>query len=562
MHCKHLFAAVLFGVALLVVPQFNTQLNAQTQVAGLKPLPDFYDPVPAAELAGRITEAMTDEELLSQTFMFGWAGQAPTDLLMSWITERSLGSIKIFGWNTEDSVELAKAISLLQKKANSTCFRIPLFVATDQEGGWIRHVKGRTSETPGNLAIGASGYPIDAYYEGFYIARELSALGINLNFAPTVDLYTNHESSIIGPRSFGQSPEAAGILARAFVQGSKKAGVLTTAKHFPGHGDTALDSHGKLPSIAISKETFYNRELVPFQYLIEAEVPAIMTGHLHFPAVSEHGEPASFSQYLLQTVLRGQLGFKGLVITDDMMMHGAIRYAGTVAKAVQLALEAGNDIIESSTTPRLYDAFWTENLQRMQTNEAFRLRVKDAARRIIETKLRYFKSGNAVPLYPDVYAIPEKLPDAEGQAFFLSLAARAITVVRGKYIPYTIKPGEKILLAGSYSAFLQAGLKRFPAAKTSNLSDGIFTKAAASDTVIFCLANDSSLQVLQQLYKAYPNKRYIIFSCLSPVFLSGIPEIPTAIALYSYAPVSFTAGFGVLLGDFKPQGHLPLDGIN
>ena len=555
MHRKHLFAAVLFGAALLVLPQLSIQLNAQTQTAGLKTLPDFYDPVPAAELATRITEAMTDEELLSQTFMFGWAGQAPTDLLMSWITERSLGSIKIFGWNTEDSVELAKAVSLLQKKANSTRFRIPLFVATDQEGGWIRHVKGRTSETPGNLAI-------DAYYEGFYIARELSALGINLNFAPTVDLYTNHESSIIGPRSFGQSPEAAGILARAFMQGSKKAGVLTTAKHFPGHGDTALDSHGKLPSIAISKETFYNRELVPFQYLIEADVPAIMTGHLHFPAVSEHGEPASFSQYLLQTVLRGQLGFTGLVITDDMMMHGAIRYAGTIAKAVQLALEAGNDIIESSTTPRLYDAFWTENLQRMQTNEAFRLRVKDAARRIIEAKLRYFKSGNAVPLYPDVYTIPEKLPDAEGQAFFLSLAARAITVVRGKYIPYTPKTGEKILLAGSYSAFLQAGLKRFPTAQTSNLSDGIFTKAAASNTVIFCLSNDTSLQILQQLYKAYPNKRYIIFSCLSPVFLSGIPEIPTAIALYSYAPVSFTAGFGALLGDFKPQGHLPLDGIN
>ncbi|MGP1431896.1 MAG: glycoside hydrolase family 3 protein [Treponema sp.] len=544
----------------MALPVLSVQLGAQT--APLKTLPDFYDSVPAAELAARITDAMTDEELLAQTFMFGWAGQEPTNLLMDWITERSLGSIKIFGWNTEDSVELAKAVGLLQKKSNSTRFRIPLFVATDQEGGWIRHVKGLTSETPGNLAIGASGYPIDAYYEGFYIARELSVLGINLNFAPTVDLYTNHESSIIGPRSFGQSPEAAGILARAFMQGSRKAGVLTTAKHFPGHGDTALDSHGKLPSIAISQETLYNRELIPFQYLIESGVPAIMTGHLHFPAVSEHGEPATFSRYLLQTVLRGQLGFKGLVITDDMMMYGAIRYAGAVDKAVQLALEAGNDIIESSTTPRLYDAFWTENLKRMQTTPAFRLRVKDAAYRIIETKLRYFKSGNAVPLYPDVYTVADKLPDAEGQAFFLSLAARAVTIVRNKYIPYTAKPSEKILLAGGYSAFLQAGLKRFPGAKTSNLSDGLLSKAAASDTIIFCLANDSSLQLLQQLYKAYPRKKYIIFSCLSPVFLSGIPEIPTAIALYSYAPVSFTAGFAALLGDYTPQGKLPLDGIN
>jgi len=553
---KYFFTFLLCGAILLIRPE----LNATT--SGLKPLPDFYDPEPAAALASRITEAMTDEELLAQTFMFGWAGQEPNTLLMNWITERSLGSIKIFGWNTENSIALAKAVGLLQKKANNTRFRIPLFVATDQEGGWIRHVKGRTSETPGNLAIGASGYPIDAYYEGFYIARELAALGINLNFAPTVDLYTNHESSIIGPRSFGQSPEAAGALAHAFIQGSRKAGVLTTAKHFPGHGDTALDSHGKLPSIAISKEMLYSRELVPFQYLIEADVPAIMTGHLNFPAVSENGEPASFSSYLLQEVLRGQLGFKGLIITDDMMMHGAIRYAGTIAKAVQLALEAGNDIIESSTTPRLYDAFWTENLKRMQTHTAFRLRVKDSARRIIEMKLRYFKSGNAVPLYPNVYAVPEKVPDPEGQAFFLSLAARAVTVVRDKYIPYTYKPQETILLAGSYAAFLQAGLKRFPTAQTSNLSDTVFAKVAASDTVIFCLSNESSLNILQQLYKRYPKKKYIIFSCLSPVLLSGIPEIPTALALYSYAPVSFTAGFAALLGDFEPKGRMPLDGIN
>ncbi|MEL3905998.1 MAG: glycoside hydrolase family 3 protein [Treponema sp.] len=532
------------------------------QTPSLKTLPDFYDALPAEELSERITDAMTDEELLAQTFMFGWAGQEPSGLLMDWISERSLGSIKIFGWNTEDSVALAKAIGILQKKSHSTRFRIPLFVATDQEGGWIRHVKGRTSETPGNLAIGASGFPIDAYYEGFYISRELSALGINLNFAPTVDLYTNHDSAIIGPRSFGQSPEAAGLLARAFMQGSRKAGVLTTAKHFPGHGDTALDSHGKLPSIGISQETLYNRELIPFQYLIEAGIPAIMTGHLHFPAVSENGEPATFSQHLLQTVLRKQMGFKGLIITDDMMMHGAIRYAGTIAKAVQLALEAGNDIIESSTTPRLYDAFWTENLNRMKTHPDFRKRVKDSAKLIIVTKLRYFKSGNAVPLYPDVYAIPEKLPDPQGQAFFLSLAARAVTVVRNKHIPLEVKPKERILLAGAYSAFLQAGLKRFPSAQTSNLSDGLFTKAAANDTVIFCLSNEYSLQLLQSLYKTYPRKKYIIFSCLSPVFLSGIPEIPTALALYSYASVSFTAGFAVLLGDFAAQGRLPLSGIN
>ena len=554
---KYFFKVLLYGIIAFAFRQavlFPEALHT-------KQIPSFYDDMPADELAKRITDAMTEEELLAQTFMFGWAGQQPTDLLVKWITERNLGSIKIFGWNTENSVDLAKAVSLLQSKAAATRFHIPLFVATDQEGGWIRHVKGKTSETPGNLAIGASGYPIDAYHEGFYISRELSALGINLNFAPTVDLYTNHQSVVIGPRSFGESPVAAGRLAQAFVQGSRDAGVLTTAKHFPGHGDTALDSHGKLPAISISKEVLYSRELVPFQMLIDADVPAIMTGHLYFPAVSENGEPATFSPYILQTILRKQMGFKGLVITDDMMMHSAIRYAGSIAKAVQLALEAGNDIIESSTTPRLYDAFWTENIERMRTHAAFKSRVKAAARHIIFTKLTYFKSGRAVPLYPDIYTIAEKLPDREGQAFFLSLAAHAVTLVRPKDIPYSVKSNERILLAGAYPAFFRAGLKRIPQAHTVNLSDGLLAKARQYDTIIYCLSDEQSLEQLQKLFKAYPKKKYIIFSVLSPVLLPRIPEIPTVLALYSYAPVSFTAGFAALLGDFVPKGRLPISGI-
>ena len=135
-----------------------------------KKLPNFYDNVPNEKLAAEIVENMTDEELLAQTFMFGWAGQDPGDLLLSWIQDSGLGSIKVFGWNTGDSRKLAKSISILQKKSLEGRFGIPLFVATDQEGGWVRHVKGLTSETPGNLAIGASGIPQDSYYSGYYIS--------------------------------------------------------------------------------------------------------------------------------------------------------------------------------------------------------------------------------------------------------------------------------------------------------------------------------------------------------------------------------------------------------
>ena len=211
---------------------------------------NFWTQLPNEQLARQITDEMTDAELLSQTFMFGWAGEEPPEILFQWV-ECGLGSVKVFGWYTDDIYLVAKSISSLQTQAAQGRFQIPLFVATDQEGGWIRHVKGDTSITPGNMAIGAGGYPVDSWYSAYYISREIKALGINMNFAPTVDLFTDHDSSIIGTRSFGDDPDKTGVLGAAFVSGSEAAGVIATAKHYPGHGDTSLDSHGKLPVINI-----------------------------------------------------------------------------------------------------------------------------------------------------------------------------------------------------------------------------------------------------------------------------------------------------------------------
>ena len=132
----------------------------------------FWSKLPNEEVARTITNQMTDAELLSQTFMFGWAGVEPPELLFQWV-ERGLGSVKVFGWNTDDIHMVAKSITALQKKAHAGRFEIPLFVATDQEGGWIRHVKGDTAITPGNMAIGAAGYPADAWYTAYYISQEI-----------------------------------------------------------------------------------------------------------------------------------------------------------------------------------------------------------------------------------------------------------------------------------------------------------------------------------------------------------------------------------------------------
>lgn len=526
----------------------------------------FWSDVPPEELSLSIVDEMEDDELLAQIFMFGWAGAEPSDLLKRWV-ERGLGSVKVFGWNTDSARLVAISISSLQEIASRGRFKIPLFVATDQEGGVIRHVKGETTITPGSMAVGASGYPADAWLSGYYISREIKALGINMNFAPSVDLFTNRASTIIGPRSFGDSAESAGALGAAFAEGSVAAGVLPTAKHFPGHGDTAVDSHIALPVIDIDEKTFRERELLPFKTLARKEVSAIMSGHLSFPRVDPSGAPASLSKYFLTDLLRGELGFDGLVITDDMMMNGDTLYAGSLTAAFRMAIEAGNDIIISSTTARLDEPLWSANLERMRTNPDFRARVKDAARRVVKAKIDYFKSGNAAPLHPNPDTVGDFIPDKEGEKFFLAQACRSVTALKGDGVPLEPETAGRVLLAGSLPEFFARGEERYKNSgrfkfsfapgpnETKYMADHIARIAAGYDSAICLVANEESRAIAMALKGC--GARVAVMSIMSPESARGFGWADAVIAGYSWSDFTLDAMFGALAGEFAPQGRLP-----
>ncbi|MDR2793891.1 MAG: glycoside hydrolase family 3 protein [Treponema sp.] len=520
----------------------------------------FNDAGDPKKLAAAIVADMTDEQMLAQTFMLGWVGAEPSPLIMDWIKDKNLGGVKIFGWNTNDTIRLAVTVGELQKESLKGAYQIPLLVATDQEGGWIRHVKGATSETPGNMAIGASGYPQDSFWAGYYIGKELALLGINMNFAPTVDLYTNRNSVLIGPRAFGADPVTTGILGAAFMKGQLAMGIIPTAKHFPGHGDTDLDSHGILPKIEADIEMLWSRELVPYRMLVKEKLPAVMSGHLAFPNTQAGNIPASLSSWFLNDILREKIGFQGLIITDDLMMNGATMSAGSLSKAAKQAIVAGNDIIMLSKTPLLFDPVWTLLLSSMKDEPEFKARVQDAARRVLEVKLTYLRGEKAVPYIPDVEKVKKNLPDPEGAVFFLDLAARSVTVIKDAPFPLLPKDAGNVLLTGQYLDFFKQGKAAYPAAKSYWYSEdfGIndfLSYARAADTIIFCLSDAAGLRFLRALEPL--KKKIIVFSVLTPVYLDGTPWVDGAIAVYSYANESFIAGFSVLIGRINAQGKLP-----
>ncbi|MCQ2593339.1 MAG: glycoside hydrolase family 3 protein [Treponema sp.] len=554
----------LYGQTISVKTQSGNRNNQQIQEDI-----SFWSNLPNDVLAKKIVDQMTDEELYSQILMFGWAGAEPSELLCQWV-DRGLGSVKVFGWNTDDIKQVAKSITYLQKKSYSGRFQIPLFVATDQEGGWIRHVKGDTSITPGNMAIGASGYPADSWYTAYYISREIKALGINMNFAPTVDLFTDHESTIIGTRSFGDDPDKVGILGTMFASGSLAAGVIPTVKHFPGHGDTNADSHGKLPVINIDFETFKNREIVPYLYLIKENVPAVMSGHLSYPQIEPSGAPASLSKYFLTELLRNQLGYEGLIITDDMMMTGATSYAGSLSNAFKLAIEAGNDIILSSTTARLNEALWKKNLELMSVDEKFYQQVKNSAYRVIKTKLDYYKNNvsTPAPLYPDPDDLAQSIPDKEGEKFFLEQACRSITIEKEGELPLNKNRAGRILLMGSIDSFFQAGKARYPNAsefrfsyepgpnETQWVKDKLATMAAGYDTIIICVSCENHAKIAEYFKNA--NKRVIVLSTMSPVISERLSWAETILLGYSWrCDFSLKAMLGLLNGEYEVVGVKP-----
>jgi beta-N-acetylhexosaminidase len=533
----------------------------------------FWELDPVQSPADRLLARMSDEEIVAQVFMVGWPSAEPTPELLEWIRRRNIGGVKVFGWNADDLRRLAETIGILQREALATANSIPLLTATDQEGGWVRHVRGETAITPGNMAIGASGLPYDAYKSGFYIGREIRTLGINMNFAPTVDVYRNPEAHVIGPRAFGSDPVTTGVLGTAYMRGLEDAGVIATAKHFPGHGSAAGDSHGTLPVLQSSLAELWARDLVPYRMLINEGLPAVLSGHLSFPAITGDNVPASVSSRFKQSILRDRLGFDGVVVTDDLYMGGAMQYAAaenlSFADLCLRALEAGSDMILLSKTPDPDGEIWNTIMSAYREDDAFRRQLRRSVERILTVKMRYLGPEDRVPLIPDPASIRDRIPDPEGAEFFRDQAYRSATIVRNAGLPLELDRGEGVLLAGKDRDFLSIGRRLYPGADTYRIRGGTFYDAAAGaserfariaagyDTVIYCLSDPATLAVLRGSEGLAP--RVVVVSILTPVYLQETPWVENAVAVYGWGRESLEAAYAVLRGEVTAEGRLPID---
>jgi beta-N-acetylhexosaminidase len=510
---------------------------------------------------------MTLEEKIGQMIMVGFHGAEAGADARRLITEVQPGSVILFAYsgNMESPAQIARLTNQLQSLARAEPNAIPLLIATDEEGGLVTRLP-KGTQVPGNMALGASQDADSAYRLAKLKGKELSAVGINMNLAPDLDVNVNPANPVIGVRSFGEDPNLVATLGMAAVRGFSET-VVATVKHFPGHGDTNVDSHVGLPVINKTRAELDATELVPFKQAIAAGVEVIMSAHISVPALDPTPSlPATLSQPILTGLLRNTLGYKGVVITDSMAMAGAANYYGGIPKAAVKAVEAGADILlltpEIDTDGQI--AVFQAVLSAVQSGSIPASRIDESARRIIALKMKHqlFSAPNA-----DEQQVDAVIGTKASRDESLGVARKAITLLKNANV-LPLKTGQQVLVVSQFdiATLLRPTLPGVSSLKLSGSDpkdDEISTavRTARSADVVVVTTVGATLHPKQvTLVKELLNtgKPVVVVGCGTPYEIARFPGVGAYIAAYAYNNVALTAAAETLLGTNHPVGKLPV----
>ncbi|MEP6665741.1 MAG: glycoside hydrolase family 3 protein, partial [Nocardioidaceae bacterium] len=361
------------------------------------------------------------------------------------IDRYKLGGVIYFAWsnNVNNPEQIAGLSNGVQQAAMNQRRQIPALVATDQEGGIVARVGPPATELPGNMALGATRSNGDAQTAASVSGRELKAIGINWNFAPVSDVNVNPANPVIGVRSFSSDPSLAAGMAAAQVRGYQGAGIAAAAKHFPGHGDTDIDSHTGIPIIDHTREEWQTIDKPPFQAAIDQGIRAIMTAHIIVPSLDPSGDPATLSKPIITGILRQEMGYNGVVITDALGMQGVRDKYGD-ARVPVLALKAGVDML---LMPPNFDLAYNSVLNAVRNGELSEERINTSVTRILQLK---WDLGLIDDPYVDVSHVSRVVGIPEHKAAAQNVTDRSTTLVKNEsgVLPLAANSGQSVLVTG------------------------------------------------------------------------------------------------------------------
>jgi beta-N-acetylhexosaminidase len=542
---------------------------------------------PPAAVTGWVTSTMarmTLEEKVGQLFVqYAYGPSADTkdarnvplygvETPAEVVQKYHLGGVIYFNWtdSANNPDQIANLSNGLQRAAltEDSKVHIPLTISTDQEQGVVVRVGPPATQFPGNMALGAGRSVDDARTAARISGEELKAIGINTDFAPVSDVNVNPLNPVIGVRSFSSDPTLAAQLAAAQVKGYQDdAGIISTAKHFPGHGDTATDSHFGFPVITHTREQWEQIDAPPFKADIAAGIDMIMTAHINFPALDPAGDPATLSKPIMTGLLRGELGFKGVIITDSLGMQGVRDKYGDAEVAVR-ALEAG---VDQLLMPPQMDVAWNAVMGAVESGRISQSDLNAKVRRILTLK---YEKGLVDHPYVDTSAVDSVVGTPEHLAAADAVTNRTTTLVKNddKALPMAVN-GKKVMVTGYgvttkqtlADALTARGAQVTQAETGSNPSNATIDKAVAAtagqDSVIVTTMKAWSTPQQQKLVERLlaTGKQVIVVAVRDPYDIAYFDDAPTYVATYSYSPVAIEALARVLTGEVSPTGKLPVD---
>ena len=524
-----------------------------------------------------MSKAMSLEAKIGQLLMFGFRGTKVTPFIRRFITENNLGGIIHFSRNISDVEQLVRLNSDLQRLAKESPGEAGLFIAVDQEGGTIARLTKEVVVAPSAMALGATKSESITEEVCAVSGLELRATGINMNLAPVVDVNNNPENPVIGVRSFGEDPRTVAKLGAAAICGYQRH-VAAVAKHFPGHGDTAVDSHHELPVVSHNRSRLEAVELVPFRAAIATDVAAVMTSHVVFPAIEPSEKvPATLSERVLTKLLRQELGFEGLVMTDCMEMKAITESYGTVEAAV-MTIEAGADMVVISHSEDLQQEAYNALIAAVKSGRISEERIDASVARVMKIKKRF----NLVGRWPADFDA-SILGTAEHVQVMREAIRSSITLVKDPVESNLPLGHERVLVIefqenattgaedilvdmGSLGRALKnQGLAHLEAVTVGTSLSGdeqraVVAKALEFEKVVIVTAdahrNLEQAELVQALQKEHEN--VLAIGIRTPYELQAFPNIPTYIAAYGSRPLVWEEVSQVLLGRYEAQGTLPV----
>ena len=529
-------------------------------------------------VASPITD-MTLEEQIGQILMVGFHGLTPTPEIIDLIQNYHIGGVILFSRNVQDTQQVLHLTRTLQEIARAAGHRFPLLISIDQENGMVNRLGYGSTVFPGNMALGAIGSEQVAHDVALATGQELHALGLNMNLAPVVDVNNNPANPVIGVRSFGEDPQLVARLGAAMVKGYHEAGVISCLKHFPGHGDTAVDSHLALPIVPHAMQRLEAIELVPFKSGIAAGATAVMTAHVSFPALTQRDDlPATLSPTVLTGLLREKLGFEGVIITDCLEMNAISKGVG-IPRGSVMTLQAGADLVLISHIYEHQRAGFEAIRTSVKANELSPDIVRQAAERVLHLKERYLSWESL----PDAH-LPPLVGGAEHQQLRDRAYNLSTTLVKNEdaLIPLHLAPNERILVIthkkdlfaqvqdrGYADSYLPECIRQYhQSLDTLAISDQptaaerqrIQQAIAAADIILMATMN-ANLDQQQATFMRdclASGKRVIGIGVGNPYDLLAFPQLRTYLATYEYTVPAIDAAARVLFGKVEPQGHLPV----